>query len=414
MHKKRGKYIKYISIVIIIFLFLNNYYNKYNSTIVVNRNYTNEIKKIEDYLKFCKNNLIKIKKRKKCEQPKISIISPIYNRGRYVKRFIKSLQNQNFDEIEIILIDDCSHDNTNLLIKQYLKEDKRIILIKNKKNKGTFASRNIGSLKSKGQFVMFPDPDDILEQNCLHYFYNLAIKNNYELIRFHIYLGKKKIFYLKHLFYLPSKAIYQPELSTYLFYAKKFVFQIDFNVSNKFINREALIRALNYISKNLFLYITRFEDGILNYLLYRASKSFYFSKKIAYYYILNRDSITKKKYKISDLKCTFWYLKFLFSFSKNTRHDKNMLNALFKRIVVRRNIYKKINRIKNDFNFYIDIIDEFLRNEFISIKNKKYLMILREKIRKKGKNNSSEGKSNISFMKTTSFFNIDLINQTNI
>ena len=149
--------------------------------------------------------------------------------------------------------------------------------------------------------------------------------------------------------------------------------------------REALIRALNYISKNLFLYITRFEDGILNYLLYRASKSFYFSKKIAYYYILNRDSITKKKYKISDLKCTFWYLKFLFQFSKNTRHDKNMLNTLFKRIVVRRNIWKKINRIKNDFNFYIDIIDEFLRNEFISIKNKKYLMILREKIRKKEK-----------------------------
>ena len=101
MHKKRGKYIKYFSIVIIIFLFLNNYYNKYNSAFVVNINYINEIKKIDDYLKFCKNKLIKIKKRKKCEQPKISIISPIYNRGRYVKRFIKSLQNQNFDEIEI-------------------------------------------------------------------------------------------------------------------------------------------------------------------------------------------------------------------------------------------------------------------------------------------------------------------------
>ena len=56
------------------------------------------------------------------------------------------------------------------IIKTYQKEDNRIILIENKKNKGTFASRNIGALKSKGQYIMFPDPDDIPSQDCLGYF----------------------------------------------------------------------------------------------------------------------------------------------------------------------------------------------------------------------------------------------------
>ena len=383
--KGKKKIINCIRIVIIIFLFLNNYFNKNSSTFIGNKNYIKEFNKIEDYLKLCKSELIKIKKIKKYINPKISIVSPIYNRGKYVQRFIKSIQNQSFKDIELILVDDCSNDNTNILIKKYQLEDNRIILIKNKKNKGTFASRNLGSLKTKGQYIMFPDPDDILEQTCLHYFYNLARKNNYELIRFHIYLGKKKIYFGKHIFQLPSKPIYQPELSTYLFYASKFIFQIDFNVSNKFIKREALFRALNYISDNLYLYITRFEDGILNYLLYRVSKSFFFSKKIAYYYIINRDSITKKKYKISDLKCTFWYLKFIFEYSKNTKYEKNMFNTLFRRIVIKRNVIHSIINISNDFYFYIDIIDSFLNNEFIDNKNKKYLTNIRKKLKKKEK-----------------------------
>ena len=358
---------KFIIIVIIIFLFLIYYFNKNNSTIVGNNNYINEINKIEDYLKLCKNELIKLKKVKIYNSPKISIVAPVYNRGKYVQRFIKSIQNQNFQEIEIILIDDCSQDNTNLLIKKYMQEDNRIILIHNKKNKGTFASRNIGSLISRGEFVILPDPDDILEQSCLQYFYNLAKKNDFELIRFYIYQGKGIIYFGKHIIHLQSKPIYQPELSTYIFYAKKYLFQIDFNVSNKFIKREALIRALNYISNNIFLYINRFEDGILNYFLFRASKSFYFAKKIGYYYIINNESITKKKFNSSDLRYIFWHLKFVFEHSKNSKYDKDMSNILFRRIGIRRNIKKCVLYINNDFNFYIDIIDEYLENEFISI-----------------------------------------------
>ena len=220
---------------------------------------------------------------------------------------------------------------------------------------------------------MLPDPDDILEQNCFKYFYNLAKKNNLELIRFYIYTGNKKIYFYQHVFPLKSRIIYQPELSTYLFYAQKYLKQIDYNVSNKFIKREALIRALNYISNDIFLYMINFEDGVLNYFLYRSSKSFLLKKRIAYYYIKNYDSIKKKKINIVDVKFIFLHLKFVFEFSKNTKFEKDMSNILFRRIAIWRNIRKRILFIKEDFDFYFDIIEKFLNNEFINNNNKIYL-----------------------------------------
>ena len=218
----------------------------------------------------------------------------------------------------------------------------------------------------KYKYIMFPDPDDILSNDCIRYFYNFAKKNDYELIRFYIYTGKRKINLDQHVKPLTSKPIYQPELSTYLFYAQKILKQIDYNVSNKFIKREALIRVLNCIKNDLFIYMTTFEDGVLNYFFYRNSKSFYLKKKIGYYYIKNRDSITLRSFNISDIKCIFFHLKFVFKYSKNTKYEKNMSNVLFRRTAIRKNIREKVLLIKDNFNFYLDTIEEFLDNEFIN------------------------------------------------
>ena len=159
------------------------------------------------------------------------------------------------------------------LIKQYQLIDKRILLIRNNKNYGTFRSRNFGILKSKGEYIILPDPDDILLQNSLIMLYNYAIKYNYEMLRFNLYIGKGEIFFLNFVKSTPSRAIYQPELKTFLFYASGKLLQIDFNVTNKFIKREALIRALNLLSKEyLNIYMINFEDG----LLMKSDLKFYF------------------------------------------------------------------------------------------------------------------------------------------
>ena len=122
-----------------------------------------------DYIfKISTNLKLKIvKKFEKINNPAISIISPVYNSEKYILRFIKSIQCQKFIDLEIILIDDFSIDNSIEIITKYKKTDQRIILIKNKKNKGTFINRNLGVLYSKGKYIIIPDPDDIITNNIL-------------------------------------------------------------------------------------------------------------------------------------------------------------------------------------------------------------------------------------------------------
>ena len=124
--------------------------------------------KIEIYYKLCNNGkLINNKKYKKTNNPKISIISPVHDREKYILRFLRSIQNQFFDSLEIIFVDDCSTDNSTKIIEKYQKDDERIILLKHKKNKGTLISRNDGTLFSKGEYLMFTDPDDLLLERIL-------------------------------------------------------------------------------------------------------------------------------------------------------------------------------------------------------------------------------------------------------
>ena len=76
-----------------------------------------EYEKIENYLKICSSPEIFVpSKIKITNNPKVSIVSAVYNTGKFIMRFLKSIQNQNFNDIEIILIDDCSKDNSVELI----------------------------------------------------------------------------------------------------------------------------------------------------------------------------------------------------------------------------------------------------------------------------------------------------------
>ena len=214
-------------------------------------------------------------------------------------------------------------------------------------------------------------------------FYFFAKKHDYEMLRFNLYLGRKKIFFSDCANPTPSKPVYSPKIKTFLFYSTGRLRQIDFNVSNKFIKREVLIRALNSLSKNyLNMYMINFEDGVLNYLLYRNARSFYFYKRIGYYYIKNRYGITRKGFNSNTIKFIFIHLKLVFEFSENTPFEKNMFNVLFRRLVIRKSIKKRIRLMKANLKFYIDSIDLFLENEFVSINNKRYMIELKESLMK--------------------------------
>ena len=161
------------------------------------------------------------------------------------------------------------------MIKESQKKDKRIILLKNKKNKGTLISRNIGVIYSKGKYIILPDPDDIINKNILNICYKYAEKYNCEMIRFNMYIGNKKIFFNEIVNKFDNRFIYQPELSTYLYYGNNELQIIDFYITNKFIKKDLYIRTINYIeNRYLNLYMIFMEDSMINYKHYSKKKRF--------------------------------------------------------------------------------------------------------------------------------------------
>ena len=355
-------------IILLLFIAIKNF-NKNNKI-------DDEMKIIEKYNELCKYGiLLNEKKFQKESNPKISIISTVYNQEKYILKFLRSIQNQFFDNIEIILIDDNSKDNSVQIIKTIQKEDERIIIIQHNENKGTLISRNDGILKAKGEYILIPDCDDILSNDILNKSYILANYYSYDIINFDLYIGNKQIFMNEIIKNIESKPIYQPELSTYIFYGKGHLEQIDVCLHNKLVKKEIYISSLNSINKYyLNQYMNNWEDSLINYMLFKKANSFYYMKYIGYYYIKNNNSITRNyKNKIEDTKRSdFLFLKYIFHNTNNTRFEKRIVECVFNNIYLDISNISYFKNIIKDFNYYYEIIDLYLNNKCISfpIKNK--------------------------------------------
>ena len=97
----------------------------------------------------------------------VSIIVPVYNSEQYLHLCIESIINQSYKNIEIILINDCSTDNSGRICDSCALDDNRIRVIQMRKNKGPAAARNRGLENSKGEFISFVDADDFIENNAI-------------------------------------------------------------------------------------------------------------------------------------------------------------------------------------------------------------------------------------------------------
>lgn len=108
-----------------------------------------------------------------------SIIIPMYNSEKFIDRAIQSLLNQTYKNFEIILVNDCSTDQTLLVCEKYIKSN--IKLLDLDKNLGVSNARNIGLQNAKGKYVLFLDSDDWLDRNTLYLLYE-NIKNSDMLV----------------------------------------------------------------------------------------------------------------------------------------------------------------------------------------------------------------------------------------
>lgn len=95
------------------------------------------------------------------EEDKVTVVTPTWNSAKYIRETIKSVQNQTYTNWEMVIVDDCSTDNTVNIIKEIAKTDSRIHLIEQKQNQGAAVARNVAVQNGTGRYVAYLDSDDL-------------------------------------------------------------------------------------------------------------------------------------------------------------------------------------------------------------------------------------------------------------
>lgn len=113
------------------------------------------------------------------KEEKVTIITPVYNCEEFIEETINSVIAQTYKNWELLLIDDCSTDQSNRIIKEYIKKDSRIKYFRTKKNSGAAIARNIALDKSTGRFIAYLDADDLWKEDKLEKQINFMLENNY-------------------------------------------------------------------------------------------------------------------------------------------------------------------------------------------------------------------------------------------
>ena len=274
----------------------SSYYNFFNTT------------EINEYISICQEGIL-LKKPKKSffdifKKIKITVIIPTYNSEKYLKPTIRSIQNQNLQDFEILLIDDYSTDNTKKLINELMKEDKRIKMIENKKNMGTLYSRSIGALNAKGEYIMTIDHDDFFRKDIFRICYEEADNEDIDIIEFSACdkRMRNKLSNNRCDFIDPYLSNYkkdgliikQPELQNSVYIKKNNDFEIiDQYLWGKCIRTKLYKKAIKKVGKEIIFNqnICWCEDRIINFALFQLANSFKFIKVFGIIHNFHHESV---------------------------------------------------------------------------------------------------------------------------
>lgn len=280
---------------------------------------------------------------------KISVIIPVYNTEKYLEKCLESVINQNFKEIEIIIINDHSIDNSLNIIEKYMKIDKRIVLINKKENEGLLAVRKLGIKNAKGKYISFIDSDDWVEQNYFSDMYEIASKKNADVVI--------SDFYTNFINGVQSYNIDQKDEKEEILNtnAIKNIFNGNARgiLCNKLIRKEVL-------KNNIFFYedVSLGEDGIMMIQTLYYSKKILKNNKAYYHYMQNPNSITNKKLSMAKMSDMYKYLNII---EKFLHYNKINLDLEFKRFKIDRLNFVMFNSELNFNNMeYKKIVKDYL------------------------------------------------------
>ena len=210
--------------------------------------------------------------------PKVSVIVPVYNVERYLNKCLDSLVNQTLEDIEIIVVNDGTKDNSQDIINKYRKNYPKKIKAYKKENGGLSSARNYGLKYAKGDYIAFVDSDDYIDLTMYEKMYNKAISNNFDMVVCDLYYTYED----NKLVFCDSKI----KNDLYEFDIKKTMIDIYPSAWNKLYKKE----LFNYNVK--FKEKVWFEDVEFLYRLFPYIKSIGVIKEPLYYYVQRKGAIT--------------------------------------------------------------------------------------------------------------------------
>lgn len=223
----------------------------------------------------------------------LSVIVPVYNTEKYLNRCIQSIVNQTYKNLEIILIDDGSTDNSGNLCDKWAKKDDRIIVI-HQKNAGVSSARNVGLDIAKGEYITFVDSDDYIENNTYENVVNVFELYKVDIVAFQciMELYKLKRYMTKSKYGLIDyKVDKTPILDMFLEKHEQFYLWCT-------VFKRNIIEQIRFIEDLKFGEDCYFSfDTILN------SNSMYIMNETYYHYWCNEESATRK------FDCNKWKIK---------------------------------------------------------------------------------------------------------
>lgn len=301
---------------------------------------------------------------------KICVVVPVYNVENYLIKCVDSIINQTYKNLEIILVDDGSSDNSGRLCDDFLKKDERISVI-HKKNGGLSSARNAGIDKCTSKYIMFVDSDDYLENDAIEYLYKNLIDNNCKISICDFYIFHDNDDIINNNSGLKGEVIDSDEALLKMINYNESVYP---NAVNKLFSFD-LFENVRFPDGKLY------EDMIVIASLFVLSDRNYYGKEKKYYYYMRSNSITNQKFVDKEYDHVIMSEKLLQIITENKRdllnefiayHIVNFLSVCNKIFISK---IKKDDIVKNYKTYVKKNIFIIFKSKTLSVKKKIQIII---------------------------------------
>lgn len=301
--------------------------------------------------------------------PKVSVIVPIYNVEKYIERCLRSLFEQTLYDIEYIFVNDCTPDNSMIILEKVLKEYpnriKQVKIINHEQNQGQAGARTSGMKAMTGEYMIHCDPDDWVELNMYELLYDTALKEKADIVWCDYFISNNNKEVLSD----------QSNISDNIELIKRYLcdFQFMASLCNRLINTRIIknndiIYPISSILEDLVL-VTQFT--------FQSKKNIYLNKSL-YHYRRHSSSITgnySEKALSLNLKSALINFNILLSFFSKEALTQVLSNEiLYRKFQFKNKLIPLVLQLKNSCSIWNNIYPEinyclFLSNK-ISLKDK--------------------------------------------